>query len=99
MTEDELLAAVLLLAGRLRLLAAHVEDSRALRAGAGFPDLVLAGPGGILFAELKSASGDLSTAQRRWRWMIQAAGGRWRLWRPAHWEAGLIEREMKEITT
>jgi hypothetical protein len=49
----------------------------------GFPDLVLAHQTrGVLFVELKTSTGRLSTPQKEWRDTLQAAGGEWRLWRP-----------------
>ena len=59
---------------------------------AGFPDLVLVHHrfGGPVFAELKSAIGQLSPAQELWRDTLQAAGAEWHLWRP---------RDLDEIKT
>jgi hypothetical protein len=95
MTEDELLAAVLELAKWLRLLAYHTRDSR--RSAPGFPDLVIAGPRGVLFPELKSARGRLRPAQVTWKYMLLASGQAWRLWTPADWADGTIERELRSI--
>ncbi|HEV2927570.1 MAG TPA: hypothetical protein VGW74_02675, partial [Propionibacteriaceae bacterium] len=63
----------------------------------GMPDLVIVGPGGVLYPELKSASGSLDADQRRWRDALLAAGQRWRLYRPEHWLAGEIERDLKAL--
>ena len=49
--------------------------------GAGFPDLVLVRDR-VIFAEVKSAGGQLEPEQRAWRDRIQGAGGEWHLWRP-----------------
>ena len=95
MTEEELLGRVLELAGWLRLLAYHTHDSR--RSPAGFPDLVIAGPRGVIFAELKSGTGGYTAAQKRWRWMLQAGGASYRLWRPGDWASGQIEAQLKAI--
>lgn len=51
--------------------------------GKGFPDLVLARPGRLVFAELKSATGKLSPEQEEWLKAIDAAGGEAYVWRPA----------------
>lgn len=59
--------------------------------GKGFPDLVLVGPGGILFAELKSANGRMSPDQRAWASDIGLAGGNHRLWRPSDWPQSVAE--------
>lgn len=51
---------------RLReLLVYHVPDSRAVT-GRGFPDWVIAGPGGMLFAEDKAPGETLLPEQRQW---------------------------------
>jgi len=47
----------------------------------GFPDLVLARKGEVVFAELKSAKGKVTAEQRSW---LNALGGGY-LWRPADW--------------
>ena len=52
---------------------------------AGFPDLVLASPGGVIFAELKTAKGRPTEAQQAWRAMLEAGGAEYYLWRPADW--------------
>jgi hypothetical protein len=95
-TEAELQASVLELCKQLGLLVFHSTDSRR-DVGRGFPDLLIAGFGGALFAELKSAGGRLEPEQTTWRYMMIAAGFRWRLWRPADWESGEIERELRAI--
>ena len=95
MTERQFLAAVVELAGYLGLLVYHTYDSR--QSDPGFPDLVLAGDRGVIFAELKTDRGQLSPAQVRWHYRLQAAGAAWRLWRPAHLQSGEILRDMKGI--
>jgi hypothetical protein len=47
----------------------------------GFPDLVLAREGVVLFRELKTDSGRLTEAQRHWLETLPDAG----LWRPGDW--------------
>jgi hypothetical protein len=48
---------------------------------AGFPDLVLAREGVVLFRELKTDAGRLTEAQRHWLETLPEA----RLWRPGDW--------------
>ena len=49
----------------------------------GFPDLVLAHPTrGVIFAELKSAVGRVSEAQRDWLDTLELAGVEAYVWRP-----------------
>ena len=52
------------------------------RIGPGFVDLVIAGHGRVIFAELKSEKGKLSDAQQAWRDVLE---GQYRLWRPSDW--------------
>lgn len=84
-TEEEFMAQVIALAGLRGWLAYHTRDSR--QCVAGFPDLVLVKPGrGICYAELKSAAGKLTTAQKAWLLALTAAGADCRVWRPADWD-------------
>ena len=60
----------------------HETDSR--RSKEGFPDLVIAGPEGVAFAELKSEKGRATAAQTEWIAAlcphVYAA-----FWRPSDW--------------
>ena len=64
--------------------------------GAGFPDLVLAKPGRLLFVELKSENGRLSQEQARW---LAALGlterAEVKVWRPSDWLGGTIEAVLR----
>lgn len=95
MSEEQLQASVLELAVALGVLAYHTHDSR--RSPAGFPDLVLAGRRGVIFAELKSAGGAMRSEQVTWKYQLLASGQRWRLWRPADWTTKVIETDLREI--
>ena len=71
----------------------HTYDSRK-STGAGFPDLVLVGPGREpLFVELKTAKGQLSPLQKKWKSSLEASGADYRLWRPDDWPE--IEQTMR----
>lgn len=62
----------------------------------GFPDLTLTRAGRLILAELKSATGELSLDQIRWRSALQAVSGiEYRLWRPADWTS--IETDLKPM--
>lgn len=63
----------------------------------GFPDLVMAGNNGVLFAECKGSSEELSTEQMMWKWKLLAAGQLWHLWRPPDWDSGEIRRQISSI--
>ena len=53
----------------------------------GFPDLVLAREGRVIFAELKSERGKMTPDQQAWRWALGAGrvGCTAYVWRPADW--------------
>jgi hypothetical protein len=53
---------------------------------AGFPDLVMVHPKkGVVFAELKSDTGRVSTQQTMWLSELVDAGAEAYLWQPKHW--------------
>lgn len=77
----------------------HPFDSR--RSEAGYPDLTMVRDGRIVFAELKTDTGRVSKAQRRWLDALKVVEGNLfsvsdregfdvHVWRPADW--WLIER-------
>lgn len=100
MTEEQLQDAVIDLA---RLTGWKVAHFRAARTGdgwrtpvaadgKGFPDLVLVHPTrGVLFRELKSASGRATIDQRLWLEDLRDAGADARVWTPDDWQDGTIE--------
>lgn len=96
MTEAQLQAAVLELCKLRGLLAYHVHDSR--RSAAGFPDLVIAGPGGVIFRELKSEAGETSAEQDLWGWVLCRGGASWQIWRPADWYSGAISYVLEQLS-
>ena len=102
MSEDDLLVSVTCgtrakpgLCKLLGLLYFHVHDSR--RSPSGFPDLLIAGPGAILFAELKTQRGRVSPAQKEWIAALESAGQSVFLWRPVNFLSGEIQRELAAI--
>jgi len=52
----------------------------------GFPDLVLCRPPRLIFAELKSETGKLSTDQQEWLEALRACGAEVYVWRPSELE-------------
>lgn len=89
MTEAMLQSSVLELCRTYRLLAFHVYDSRR-SAGIGFPDLCIAGPGGVVFAELKNDVLAPTPEQMTWLGMLVEGGAEAYLWRPEQWLDGTI---------
>lgn len=61
--------------------------------GAGFPDLVLARPPRLIFAELKGERGRLSEPQQAWLELLGEVEGPLEVfvWRPEHWLAGAVD--------
>jgi hypothetical protein len=97
MTEGELVAEITKLCGQLGLLWHHCRDSRHCHGQKGLPDLLIAGPHGVLFTEIKSAAGELTADQDMWIWML-AKQVSIEVWRPADLESGLIRSELEAIT-
>lgn len=101
MSEDELLTAVIALCKLMQLRVHHVRPARTeqgwrtpVQGHAGFPDLVIAGPAGHLFRELKSDTGRLTEDQVDWLVMLGPGSG---IWRPVDLVSGLIRDELQRI--
>lgn len=72
----------------------HVRNSIGSRRG--FPDWEIWGTS-VLWRELKSERGRLSTDQRRVGSLITRAGGDWAVWRPRDLLDGTIARQLARI--
>lgn len=100
MTERQLQDAIVQTAQLFGWLVYHMHDSRKAAWGtssAGFPDLVLARKGHLIFAELKTEKGRTTPSQRMWLKELDDVAeevGVY-LWRPADWSSGDIERILK----
>ena len=55
--------------------------------GAGFPDLVLARDGKVIFAELKAEKGKLSPEQEAWQQILPS----FYVWRPSDFETNIMQ--------
>lgn len=73
----------------LSLLWHHETDSR--KSKAGFPDLCIVGPKGLLFLELKAPKGKVSPQQQAWIDHLAAAGAHAYVARPADWDRVLSD--------
>lgn len=97
MNHEQLLAETTCLADGLGVWWLHLPQRFYGRGNwKGFPDLLLLGEGGLLFAELKTGS-TLEPAQIRWRYRLQAVGAEWRLWQPVDLLTGTIRAELEHI--
>lgn len=95
--EDDFLNAVLAYLETQEWLACHTRDSRTVnKRGVGFPDIVAARNGRVVFIELKTMNGRVSAEQKIWHAAIDGrnAGGGLEMyvWRPCDWPT--IERIM-----
>ena len=80
MTEEQLQRNVV---GSARELGWNVHFNwRSFHSPKGWPDLVLAKPPRLIFAELKGPKGKLRPDQEMWRDVLRDCGQEWHLWRP-----------------
>jgi hypothetical protein len=70
---------------------------RSTRSDPGFPDLVLVRPPRLIFAELKTAKGQMSGPQKVWREELEQLGApvEYHVWRPADWMSGRIDDALR----
>lgn len=95
MTEATLQETVRQLCQNLKLFHYHPHDSR--RSEPGWPDSVIIGPRGILYRELKSHRGTLTSEQTQVRYLLLAAGADYGVWKPVQLLDGTIARELAAI--
>lgn len=96
MSENELQDRIRSMCDSLHLAVQHIADARRCWL-TGWPDLTIIGSE-IIFAELKSQTGQPSPDQHRVRQLLERAGARWVLWRPEHLLSGEIARELTAIS-
>lgn len=97
---ERVLPAVVELLGEYhgRLLWHHDKDSRLTEGDPGFPDLVIVGRHGMLWAEVKPHAGStLRPGQGRWKHQILAAGGRHVIWTQADLDSGKVRSDLNSI--
>jgi hypothetical protein len=91
MTEAEFMESIRGLVALCQLRAFHARDSRGSW-GTGFPDLVIVGPGGAIFREVKTGRGRLTGRQWDWGHALLGAGLDWAVWRPEDWPERIHEQ-------
>ena len=64
---------------------ANVKGRLRSKTSEGFPDLVLARPRRLVFAELKLEGKDPSLEQEIWHALLRSVGAEMYVWRPADW--------------
>lgn len=64
----------------------------------GYPDWTIAGPGGLLFRELKTERGQLTDAQRAFLERLQSLGQDAKVWRPSDLIDETIGLELARIS-
>lgn len=95
---DELQAPVEILCERLGLRYHHCRHAYSCSGQAGFPDLVIAGVHGVIFAELKLSSYHKRNSQQSvWFHTLEASGQNYRLWTKQDLKDGIIERELLNL--
>lgn len=100
MTEAELVTEVIQLCKQLGLLWHHCREARTCRGPRGLPDLIIAGQHGLIFAELKSETGETSPEQDLWLWTLDRIGSLdmvAHVWRPLDLESGEIRLKLESI--
>jgi hypothetical protein len=96
MTETQLQDRIIDLCKWLGLLVYHVGRSdKALVSANGFPDLVIVGVMGTVFAELKSQIGKPTQDQKEWLSLLARTNDHVYLWRPSDWDN--ITKILKEV--
>lgn len=90
-TEAQFQASVIRYAELMGWRVYHVHDSRKSRAG--FPDLVMVRRPRVIFAELKSERGKLSSSQFEWLAALDGCGVETYVWRPSQWK--ILERALR----
>jgi hypothetical protein len=101
-SEAELTSAIVECAKFFGYRVAHFRPARTrhgwrtpMQGDVGFPDLVMAGFGRLIFVELKSGKGRVAVDQAQWLGLLRDAGCEVYVWRPDDWMAGDVERVLR----
>lgn len=104
MSESDLQDAIVELSHAFGFSVAHFTTARTNTGGyrtptqydaVGFPDLLLVGERGVVFIEVKTERGKLSTEQAEWILRVNRAKHRAYVFRPSDWLSGAVERELR----
>ena len=97
MTEDRLLEVVRRLCHRHDVWWYHPAPTAVASRFRAFPTLVVVGPEGGVFRELKSDTGRVTVEQWSVGALMRGAGWDWGIWRPADLASGRVETEIAAI--
>lgn len=92
-----MIAAISELCSGFGLMWHFVPDSRRLNCPKGFPDVVIAGPGGVIFRELKTPHHYLTPEQKTWSWTLRSAGADFKVWMPMSFRQGEVRSELAAL--
>lgn len=95
--ETEQLRRITDLAREHGLLLHHCRDSRHCDGDPGLPDVILVGPGGVMWRELKSSPHNMTRGQSDWKWALRAAGADHGIWLPSHLRNGTLDDEIAAL--
>jgi hypothetical protein len=94
---DQVIARIGELADERSLKWVYFPSSVQMRGHRGFPDLLVAGSGGVAFAEIKTGT-SLEQGQILWRDVLQAGGAcAWCLWQPVSLHDGTVTAELDRL--
>jgi hypothetical protein len=94
MPERELQQLVADLCALLSIKHFHVRHPTGMTPG--WPDSTIIGSR-VLFRELKTQAGRVTSDQQAIGDMLKAAGQDWQVWRTSHWLSGEIERQLRQL--
>lgn len=86
-----------LIIGEAGSLLLHVHHCDMRQSEPGFPDLVIVGPHGVLWRELKVPPDELSSEQRALGYTLIAARQNWKVWTPDDLVQGDVRLELESI--
>lgn len=92
MNEKQLQSAIVTLCRLRRCQVYHSFLS--IKSEPGFPDLVIAREGLLLFREIKTDRGKVTEAQAQWLQLLRSAGADASVWREADLKSGRIAAEL-----
>lgn len=93
--EEQTQSAICNLCDYLHLKWFHNPDSR--RVNPGLPDLIIIGPRGVIYVELKSRTGELRKAQEETIVLLRQSQQRVFVWRHTDLFDGTVLRELSRI--